>query len=58
MSTEKHLDSSEIDYMQNEYMSSSSVQVDSGSSLTGHFSQKQAKTEVVKIKNSDFSYWA
>ena len=26
--------------------------------LSGHFSQKQAKTEVVKIKNSEFSYWA
>ena len=26
--------------------------------LSGHFSQKQAKTEVVKIKKSEFSYWA
>ena len=26
--------------------------------LSGHFSQKQAKTKVVKIKNPDFSYWA
>ena len=24
--------------------------------LSGHFSEKQAWTEVVKIKNSDFSY--
>ena len=30
----------------------------SNSALSGHFSQKQAKTKVVKIKNSDFSYWA
>ena len=28
------------------------------SNLSGHFSQKQAKTKVVKIKNPDFSYWA
>ena len=26
--------------------------------LSGHFSQKQAKTKVVEIKNPDFSYWA
>ena len=26
--------------------------------LSGHFSERQAWTEVVKIKNSDFSYWA
>ena len=26
--------------------------------LSGHFSQKQAKMKVVKIKNPDFSYWA
>ena len=26
--------------------------------LSGHFLQKQAKTKVVKIKKSDFSYWA
>ena len=30
----------------------------SGMFLSGHFSQKQAKTKVVKIKNPDFSYWA
>ena len=26
--------------------------------LSGHFSQRQAWIEVVKIKNPDFSYWA
>ena len=26
--------------------------------LSGHFSQKQAKTKVIKIENPDFSYWA
>ena len=26
--------------------------------LSGHLSERQAWTEVVKIKNSDFSYWA
>ena len=26
--------------------------------LSGHFSQRQAWMEVVKIKNPDFSYWA
>ena len=26
--------------------------------LRGHFSWSQAKTEVEKIKNPDFSYWA